>query len=195
MLAGLVLGLVAGLVIAAGLAWYFNLGSSHIKPTTESPPAEMPKTAAKPPAGTQAVADTPAPKPEDKPAPEVRAKKPAPAADTPAPAAKPRVDYTFYGILPGEKPAKPLDPPKAKEQWWLQVVALKNPKDADRLKARLALLGLNVSTEQVESSGQTLYRVRVGPYKREDDAFADLDTLAENNFEPRLLKDPVKPKE
>jgi cell division protein FtsN len=103
------------------------------------------------------------------------------------------VDYTFYGILPGDKPAKPVEPPKSKETWWLQVAALKNPVDADKLKARLALLGLEVSTQKVDSAGQPLYRVRVGPYKREDDALGDLDTLAQNNFEPRLFKEPPKP--
>jgi cell division protein FtsN len=50
-----------------------------------------------------------------------------------------------------------------------------------------------VSSQKVESGGVALYRVRVGPYKREDDALGDLDTLAENNFEPRLFKEPVKP--
>lgn len=75
----------------------------------------------------------------------------------------------------------------------LQVAALKNPAEADRLKARLTLLGLHVVTQKLENSGQALYRIRTGPYKREDDALGDLDTLAENNFEPRLLKEPVKP--
>ncbi len=193
MFTGLILGLVVGLVIAAGLAWYFNLGSSGFKPVAGTPPAEKPKAEGgktKPPVETTVTANTEKPPAASG---ETRAKKPAPAADTPAPATKPRVDYTFYGILPGEKPAKPIEPPKPKELWWLQVVALKNPADADKLKARLSLLGLDVSTEKVESGGQYLYRVRVGPYKREDDAFGDLDILAANNFEPRLLKDPVKP--
>ena len=100
---------------------------------------------------------------------------------------------TFYGILPGEKPAKPVEPPKPKEVWWLQVAALKSPADADHLKARLSLLGLQVTTQEVESAGLTLYRVRVGPYKRDEDAFADLDTLAANDYEPRLFKEPVNP--
>lgn len=193
MFTGLVLGLVVGLAIAAALAWYFNLGSSGFKAKSASAPVAIAKPAPPPTPGIETASPTaPAEKPPVKP-PEVRAKKTAPPADTPAPAVKPRVDYTFYGILPGEKPAKPIEPPKPKELWWLQVVALKNPADADKLKARLSLLGLDVSTQKVESGGQSLYRVRVGPYKREDDAFGDLDILAANNFEPRLLKDPVKP--
>ena len=111
-----------------------------------------------------------------------------PASEPPS-----RVPLTFYGILPGDKPAKPVEPPNPTEQWWLQVAALKNPADADKLRARLSLLGLDVITQKIETGGQALFRVRVGPYKRDEDAFADLDTLAANNYEPRLLKEPLQP--
>ncbi len=199
--AGLAVGLVIGLVLSAGLAWYFNLGSGNFKPVDGKPPAEKTTAVNEKPArphpdeAIQAEAARPEPTTPETPPPtpaEATEKK-SPPANTPAPAAKPRVDYTFYGILPGDKPAKPIEPPKSKETWWLQVAALKNPGDADKLKARLALLGLQVSTQKVESADQPLYRIRVGPYKREDDALGDLDTLAQNNFEPRLLKEPVKP--
>jgi cell division protein FtsN len=199
--AGLVVGLVIGLVLSAGLAWYFNLGSGSFKPVDSNLPADKTTAVNEKPAKShpdeaiKAEASRPEPATPETPPPahaEATEKK-SPPADTPAPAAKPRVDYTFYGILPGDKPAKPIEHPKSRETWWLQVAALKNPGDADKLKARLALLGLQVSTEKVESADQFLYRVRVGPYKREDDALGDLDTLAQNNFEPRLLKEPVKP--
>ncbi len=102
------------------------------------------------------------------------------------------MDYTFYGILPGDKPVKPVAPVKVQEIWWLQIAALKNPADADKLKAKIALLGLPVVTQIVESGGQTLHRVRVGPYKKDEDAMGHLDVLSQNNFEARLLKEPVK---
>jgi len=191
---GLFIGLVIGLVVAAGLAWYFNNHGPAFKAAEEAPPpkASKPTVVPAPPAETSpAEASTPA-NPKSEPAP-----KQAPAADTTHSAAKPRVDYTFYGILPGDKPAKPslptLPPPKSTEIWWLQVAALKNPADADKLKARLALLGLQVAMLKVDSGGVPLYRIRVGPYKREDDALGDLDTLAANNFEPRLFKEPNTP--
>jgi cell division protein FtsN len=185
MFTGLVIGLVIGLVAAAGLAWYFNLGANGFKAVDTTPPVAPPPLAAKPPASRV----------EPAPAPHAEAPSPSPAEPTPRRIGPPRVDYTFYGILPGDKPVKPIEPPKSRESWWLQVAALKSPLDADKLKARLALLGLDVSTQKVENAGQALYRVRVGPYKREDDALGDLDILAQNNFEPRLLKEPLKPKE
>jgi len=208
---GLLLGLVIGLVAAAGLAWYFNMRSGEFKPVEqvpEVPPTVQPDSPSEPTRAPAAAAPASKaePKPETKPETKPAAPAKAHAAKPPEPAAPvqerkaaqaneppSRVPLTFYGILPGEKPAKPVEPPKPKELWWLQVAALKNPADADKLKARLSLLGLEVSTQTVESAGQSLYRVRVGPYKRDEDAFADLDTLAANNYEPRLFKEPVKP--
>ncbi|PIV88742.1 MAG: hypothetical protein COW48_04375 [Hydrogenophilales bacterium CG17_big_fil_post_rev_8_21_14_2_50_63_12] len=201
---GLLLGLIIGLVAAAGLAWYFNLRTGEFKPVAQGrePPLPVPpdprvEPARKPtmaPAASEpeAAAATATAKPREATPREATApiqeRKPTPAREPPPS----RVPLTFYGILPGEKPAKAVEPPKSKELWWLQVAALKNASDADKLKARLALLGLEVSTQKVENAEQTLYRVRVGPYKRDEDAFADLDTLSAHNYEPRLFKEPVK---
>lgn len=196
---GLLLGLVIGLVVAAGLAWYFNLNTGEFKPVAQMPenfPPVQPDPRVEPagkPLPKPAASQPPA-RPEPAASKPVEAKAPAPAQPRkPAQTSEPtsRVPLTFYGILPGEKPAKPVDPPKPREVWWLQVAALKNPGDADRLKARLTLLGLDVVTQEVDSAGGTLYRVRVGPYKRDEDAFADLDTLAAHDYEPRLFKEPT----
>jgi cell division protein FtsN len=211
LLTGLLLGLVIGLLVAAGLAWYFSFKKPEFKaaeqaPKTETPARSEPDQPAEPLRASPPPARKPieAAKPEAKQPAEstVKPEKNAKAEEPHAPIVErkqpslseppSRVPLTFYGILPGEKPAKPVEPPKPTELWWLQVAALKSPGDADKLKARLALLGLEVSTQKVESAGQSLYRVRVGPYKRDEDAFADLDTLAANNYEPRLLKEPVK---
>ena len=215
MLTGLFIGLVAGLIIAAGLAWYFNSKSAPVdtvveipaeqeaasvaapeKPSQAStPPKKPPASAPKPQPPVKPVATKPKPaeptaKPQDTAA---RPANPDITADAAPGALKPRVDYTFYGILPGDKPAKPVPLPESKDIWWLQVAALKSPADADKLKAKLLLLGLEVAVQKVDTPDMPLYRVRVGPYKREDDAFGDLDTLAASNYEPRLFKDPTPP--
>jgi cell division protein FtsN len=211
---GLVLGLVIGLLAAAGLAWYFNRKDGGFKQVDQAPNPLPPVQPDRPFEPLQAVPPPARPAPSHRKSPtepkpvagkHEKSAKTGKAAEPSAPiverkpakASEPtsRVPLTFYGILPGEKPAKPVEPPKPKDVWWLQVAALKNPADADKLKARLSLLGLEVSTQQVESAGQTLYRVRVGPYKRDEDAFADLDTMSANNYEPRLLKEPLSPSE
>lgn len=193
---GLFIGLVIGLVVAAGLAWYFNA------PPAFKTDAEIPPPKSKPDKHAKAV---PAPPALTSPAeasapvnPEPAAKSiPSSVSDAAPSAAKPRVDYTFYGILPGDKPTKQvlptLPPPQSKDIWWLQVAALKNPVDADKLKARLSLLGLQVVMQKVDGGSGGLFRIRVGPYKREDDALGDLDTLAANDFEPRLFKETTPP--
>lgn len=199
MLTGLFIGLIVGLVLAAGLAWYLTNRTPDFK-TTEviSPPQPKIENPAQPESTTpskKAEIEITQSAPESKPNPPrttASTPKPTPAPET---APKPRVDYTFYGILPGDKPTKQALPPPipqpSKDIWWLQVAALKNPAEAEKLKARLSLLGLNVAMQKITSGDNELYRIRVGPYNREDDAFGDLDTLAENDFEPRLFKDPT----
>lgn len=174
---GLFIGLIVGLVVAAGMAWYFYSKPSEFKPVEQVPPPS---------------AEVEAP-PRKKPPEQVEA---PPIEATPAElpqAAKPKTDYSFYDILPGSEPPKPKPPPKLKEVWWLQLFALKSADDADRYKARLTLLNLPVVVQTIESGGLTLYRVRVGPYPTEDAALGALDTLSLNNFEPRLLKETVNP--
>jgi cell division protein FtsN len=212
---GLLLGLMIGLSVAAGMAWYFNRHTSDFKPAEQAPetpapsqtsPIEPERTSLPPVHAGKSARENkpklevarvvPAKIEKETPPKPSREQPAAPIIErgTPAPSAtSARVPLTFYGILPGDKPAKPVEPPKPKELWWLQIAALKNPADADKLKARLSLLGLPVITQRVESAGLSLYRVRVGPYKRDEDAFADLDTLVANNYEPRLFKEPVTP--
>lgn len=209
LLTGLFIGLVVGLIAAAGLAWYFNSKTPTAEQEESIPPEtevrKKPERPTKPVQNKTPPVKTTAPEKvattvETTAEPTAKATSAQTqnanldlAADAAPSAIKPRVDYTFYGILPGDKPAKPIPPPESKDIWWLQVAALKSPADADKLKARLTLLGLQVATQKVESGEIPLYRVRVGPYKREDDALGDLDTLAANNFEPRLFKEPNPP--
>ncbi len=46
----------------------------------------------------------------------------------------------------------------------LQAGAFGASGDAEALKARIALLGLNARVESAAISGKTVYRVRMGPY-------------------------------
>ena len=194
---GLMIGLAMGMAMAAGVAWYLNMSPSSMKTVDSIPdpvplaeqknkPAKSESNDAPIPPEKQAKAEPPPPKAEAKP-------QPAPKTES-APAPQPKVNYTFYGILPGDKPARPVELPASKDTWWLQIAALSDPKKADQIRAKLVLLNLRASTQKIDSNGQPLYRIRVGPYKREDDAFGDLDILTENDFNARLLKDPVNTK-
>jgi cell division protein FtsN len=101
-------------------------------------------------------------------------KKPQPEAERPP---KPKLD--FYTILPGEtvlpeprrddrKTAK-AEPPEKGVSYILQAAAYANLEDADRLKAKLALSGLEAHIEKVTVGDKgTHYRVRLGPYSSLD---------------------------
>jgi cell division protein FtsN len=86
---------------------------------------------------------------------------------------KPKLD--FYTILPeyetvlpepkgGKKTAK-AEPPEAGVNYVLQAGAFGNHEEADRLKAKLTLSGLETHIEKVAIEGKVAYyRVRLGPY-------------------------------
>lgn len=170
-----------------------------------SGPARKPAAADKKPATSAApvVAHSPvlAPPPVVKPAPRP-APPPVPVTSTApvvaAPVSKaapaipaPALDY--HNILTKNGTPRPAPAIKPREIWWLQVAALKNEEDAKKLRARILTLKLDADAviEPYEAGNVLLYRVRVGPYKQEEDALPATDALSRNNLQPRLLKEPV----
>jgi cell division protein FtsN len=166
-LLGIFIGLILGLGIAVGIAWYMN--KAPIPFINKAKPPE--KTAAEP-------GRTPA-KPDERTTQQVE---------------KPR--FEFYKILPGaeepvtEQQIKQASKPGAPaENYLLQVGAFQNPADADNLKARLALLGVEAGVEPINLAEKgTWYRVRVGPYGKVDEINRLRQTLAQNGIEASLVK-------
>lgn len=189
---GLFVGLVAGLVIAAGLAWYLYAQPRGFRSPDEGPTAPKP-AAIKPPPVIPAPEIPTEPPAVDISPPPARPKSATGPRPPPQPTETQEPGYSFYDILPGDKPNQPKDMQLPRELWWLQVAALREEKDARALKAKLALLGLKVTVNQVDSAAGPLHRIRVGPFKTEDDALGALDTLAVNNYEPRLFKEKLNP--
>jgi cell division protein FtsN len=173
MLTGILIGLFAGLGIALGVALFIN--------TMPSPFAERGKPAgeAQPQAGTpKAVTDS-----------TIVPEKTEKSAD------KPRFD--FYQILPGteepvsEQELKEAKPGAngAKDSYYLQVGSFQTEAEADNLKARLALLGVEavIQTATLPEKG-IWHRVRVGPYNNIDDINRVRATLSQNSIESSLIK-------
>jgi cell division protein FtsN len=165
-LLGIFIGLLLGLALAAGIAIYMS----------NAPLPFVNKQ-----------------RPPDKPSPAVEAAKSKQAA-----ADKPRFD--FYKILPGkEEPvtekqvrdaAKAAEKPGApKESYVIQAGAFQNPADADNLKAKLALMGLEANIEPTTLKDQgTWYRVRLGPYSRLDEINRVRQQLAGGGVDAQLVK-------
>ena len=176
LLVGILIGLVLGLGIALGVAWYINKMPSPFTAERKAPPrVDAPK-------GDKSTA----PKGEDK---------AAKAGE------KPRFD--FYKILPGEetpadkrsKEADKKDSGKKavasapKERFFLQAGAFQSAPDADNLKARLALIGVEATIQStVVPEKGTWHRVRVGPYTSVEELNRVRDTLKQNGIETALIK-------
>lgn len=168
LLVGVLIGLVLGLGIALGVAWYINKMPNPF--STRQAPASK--------------ADTP-----KGPAQSARVDEKAAKTDE----AKPRFD--FYKILPGEDSEKQSkDAPKAstatgKETFFLQAGAFQSAPDADNLKARLALLGIEASIETTTAADKgILHRVRIGPYTSVEELNRARDTLKQNGVQTTLIK-------
>jgi cell division protein FtsN len=118
------------------------------------------------------------------------------------PTAKPRFD--FYTILPEmevkvpewkidtEEPQKPQQETPATtsgDAYMLQVGSFQRLEEADRAKARLALIGVIAGIQKVTVSGQDVwYRVRVGPFKDLASLQATRNLLTENNISFVLMR-------
>ena len=168
-LVGMLLGLVLGLGIALGVAWYVNrMPSPFLLRSTPPAKGDAPGGAAKGTAKDQKtkIGET-----------------------------KPRFD--FYKILPGqEEPATDKqfrDANKSRsaehEAFYLQAGAFQNAPDADSLKARLALLGVEatIQTTTLPDKG-VWHRVRAGPYTNIDDLNQARETLKQNGVETTLIR-------
>ena len=72
--------------------------------------------------------------------------------------------------LQPEKAAQVTKPSDPLVRWVVQVGSFSSTANADKLVARLKLESLTAYKEQVNSSGNVIYRVRVGPYLEREEA-------------------------
>ena len=214
LLLGMIIGLLLGIVISLAVALWLNRLSNPFveKGKTVEP---MPKiSAVQPPpppdaarAAEQAAKGKAPEKPEkaDKPEKSGKSEKPEKSAKS---SERPR--FEFYQILPGDKeapekeakvakPAPPAPPkpgsspslPKAHsgEIYWLQAGAFSEEREADNLKAKIALTGLEATVRAVSIPDKgTLYRVRLGPYQSLDDANRIKSALSQNGVGAAIIR-------
>jgi len=173
-LVGIFIGLVLGLGIAAAVAIYMTSAPVPFI-------SKLDRSRASPPQADRNLAET------------------ARSADAKGqPADRQRFD--FYKILPGqEEPVTERDlraaakePPKPgapKDLYVVQAGAFQNPAEADNMKARLALLGLQATVEPASLPDKgTWYRVRLGPYTQLEEINRIRQTLAQNGVDASLVK-------
>ncbi len=181
--AAIMLGIVMGLAIAGGIA-YLVVKKTPVSLAPKEPPKVVPEPDKKPASATKPAApgDDKArfefykeltDKPDNsKPR---KVEKPAAPIAKPAPAPHPTASAVT--------PSKPADNTAAKATYFLQAGSFPNPDDAEKVKAKLALMGMeaNVQPASIPDKG-TWYRVRLGPYHGADEMNAALNTLKQNGI-------------
>ncbi len=177
---GILAGMVIGASLAAGVVWFLKRSPSPFV-NKEQPVLAQPDTT-----------------------------KPA----TPAVTAQPAVTgdgkqrFQFYKILTDKQkatavaPARPADQAKtadknppaksqsaAYEPQILQAGSFPNVNDAENLKAKLALLGVeaNIQTAAIKDKG-VWYRVRMGPYKNADELNRARGFLKQNGVDSTPMR-------
>jgi cell division protein FtsN len=66
----------------------------------------------------------------------------------------------------GAAPSSTVDP----FSYFVQAGAFRTADDAEAQRAKLSLMGLEAKVTEREQAGRTVFRVRLGPYDRKDDA-------------------------
>ncbi len=115
---------------------------------------------------------------------------------------KPRFD--FYTLLPEleviipegdyeieadeDKPLPPPKPVKKEGSYRLQAGSFKSLEEADRLRARLALLGVEADIQTVRVNQATWHRVRIGPFNNLNELNSVRKRLGNHHIKTLLMK-------
>ncbi len=88
-----------------------------------------------------------------------------------------------------EAKAEPKADTKAEPfQYFLQVGAFRTSAEAEAHKVKLALAGFETRVFEREQSGRTVFRVRIGPFDRKEDAERQRERLEAANIENALVR-------
>lgn len=178
MLMGILVGMIVGVALAAGLAWFILKSPSPFvnkeqvaKVETVKPAVEIARPAAEVARPRGDVEVTGASGVEE---------------------AKPR--FEFYKVLTDKQDATADAQPKSAEKAksaeskavpkYLQAGSFANASDAENLKASLAMKGLEASVQTVTIPGKgEMNRVRVGPFQSDQEMTAARATLKLNGLD------------
>ena len=174
---GFILGLGVGLGAAFIVAFYLSKNTPQERPGVRAP--NLPLTIKPGPA--------PAEGEEAAPAEALDLNKPlqGKSATTTVNASDPIAD-----LANGKKPAESSLAPAAKSDaiYFLQVGAFNKRADADAQKANLAIQGIQSQLSEISSEGNTLWRVRVGPYNSIEESNPVRDKLNSIGIKPSVIK-------
>lgn len=93
--------------------------------------------------------------------------------------------------MPGEPPPAglaPVPPADDDARYFLQAGSFREAEQADRLRAEITLLGLDVEVQSVEVNGDTWHRVRIGPLPAGAGLQRAQNRLRENGIDYLVLR-------
>jgi len=171
--AGMVVGIVLGVAFAGFVAWYVlaKNPASFTNKELREPPKVVPQVVPAPVSAPVAVSSVGATQ-----------------------------KFEFYKELPDKsevgatkqpavtKPQAPVVNPPAKAAvdsalYFVQAGSFQNADDAEKLKAKLALVGMEASVQKADIPGKGVFhRVRLGPYKGVAEANATIANLKQNGI-------------
>ena len=190
LLAGILIGMVLGLSIAGGVAWYILKTPNPFAGKEPREAVRLVPDAVKPaPAKTVPTQDSAAAASgvgEGKPRFEFyKVLTDKQDAATPAPKNSDKSATAEHKAAPVQSESKTV----AKEIFFLQAGAFSNADDADKLKAKLAMLGMEASVQTVAIPDRgMLHRVRLGPYKGADEMNKTLAMLKQNGVDATPMR-------
>jgi cell division protein FtsN len=192
---GLIIGLLVGLALALGVALYIAkvpvpFVNKVPQRTAEQDAAEAEKNKNWDPNSSLYSKVPVVPKP---------GATPAPAASGPAPAVPPTLPPPVAGgsktdpaaILSGKAPADTTVSTKAGGDalsYFVQAGAFGRVEDAEAQRAKLAMSGYQAKVTEREQSGRTVYRVRLGPFDKKEEATQVKDKLDSVGVESALVQ-------
>jgi cell division septation protein DedD len=203
------LGLIAGYEMGKQNQPDLNqISSTYPLPNPPEKPAPVSEMSPAIPAASSAMAEAPARVPMKPPAPVIGAMTPA-ARSSPATVARLKPPAIAPAAIPpatdNENPVDedtettsapapaPLPPPRAlppgARPYNIQIEAVMDKSGADEMVSRLRSLGYNAQETTIQLSGETWYRVRVGPYASPEDATAAQNRLREQ-YKSRFINSP-----
>lgn len=81
-----------------------------------------------------------------------------------------------------------LNEPQSKAGYFLQAGAFRSAQDAESMRARILLLGLDANVQAGPYEGGTINRVRVGPFSGVDQMNKAVQILSKNKIETSIVR-------
>lgn len=200
---GFMLGMLFGLAVALGVAVYITkvplpfMNKNQTRPAADAdavkkdkewdPNAGLPGRTAKPEGAAAPAVPAEASSPA---APAVPAAPAAPAS----PAGKSSDPLGELARARAEPPAPavtggmPAAPSTEPFQYFVQAGAYRTPEDAEAQRAKLSLMGLQSKVSERDQAGRMVYRVRLGPFERRDEADKAREKLGDNGIEAVVVR-------